>query len=62
PRADVPVIWAHGDDDRNVPISAALRVTKHLPDCRFITWHGIGHAPENDLLAEFYTRLLAAVT
>ncbi|MDE8649892.1 alpha/beta hydrolase [Rhodococcus qingshengii] len=55
-----PVVWAHGDDDRNVPITAASRVAKHLPDCRFITWHGIGHAPGNDLLAEFYTRLLAS--
>ena len=59
--ADVkaPVVWAHGQDDRNVPLAAAKRVADQLPDCRLITWTDIGHAPGPDLLAELYTAVLA---
>ena len=59
--ADVkaPVVWAHGRDDRNVPLAAAKRAAGQLPDCRFITWTDIGHAPGPDLVAEFYTAVLA---
>jgi pimeloyl-ACP methyl ester carboxylesterase len=55
----VPVVWAAGADDKNVPLSAARRVADQLPDCRFLTWEGVGHAPQPDLLAEFLTALLA---
>ena len=56
----VPVVWAHGQDDQNVPITAAARLAGQLPRCRFITWEHTGHAPEPSLQAEFYTAVLAA--
>jgi pimeloyl-ACP methyl ester carboxylesterase len=56
----VPVVWAHGKDDHNVPITAAARLAAQLPRCRFITWERTGHAPEPVLQAEFYTAVLAA--
>ena len=55
----VPVVWAAGADDKNVPLAAAHRVADQLPDCRFLAWEGVGHAPQPDLLAEFLTALLA---
>ena len=55
----VPVVWAAGADDKNVPLAAAHRVADQLPDCRFLAWEGVGHAPTPDLLAEFLTALLA---
>jgi len=55
----VPVLWAAGETDLNVPLNAALRVVGQLPDCRLVTWKGVGHAPTPDLLAEFFTALLA---
>lgn len=59
-QVSVPVIWAHGQDDHNVPITAAARLAGQLPRCRFIAWEHTGHAPEPSLLAEFYTAVLAA--
>ncbi|MFB7720001.1 alpha/beta fold hydrolase [Nocardia sp. NPDC056100] len=56
----VPVVWAHGDQDRNVPVSAARRIAEQLPDCRFVNWTEVGHSPGPDLLAEFYTAVLAS--
>jgi pimeloyl-ACP methyl ester carboxylesterase len=56
----VPVVWAHGQDDHNVPVTAAARLAGQLPHCRFITWEQTGHAPEPSLQAEFYTAVLAA--
>ena len=55
-----PVVWAHGQDDQNVPITAATRLAGQLPHCRFIAWEKTGHAPEPSLQAEFYTAVLAA--
>lgn len=60
--ADVkaPVVWTHGRHDRNIPLTAARRLADQLPDCRFITWTDIGHAPGPDLVADLYTAVLAA--
>lgn len=55
----VPVLWASGADDMNVPLAAALRVVDRLPDCRLLVWDSVGHAPTPDLQAEFLTGLLA---
>jgi pimeloyl-ACP methyl ester carboxylesterase len=55
----VPVVWAHGDADHNVPLPAALRLAGGLPDCRFVTWAGVGHAPAPELFAEFFAALFA---
>ncbi|MEV0251873.1 alpha/beta hydrolase [Nocardia sp. NPDC050712] len=57
----VPVVWAHGDQDRNVPASAARRIAARIPRCRFIGWADVGHSPGPELVAEFYTALLAGV-
>ncbi|HEX3707816.1 MAG TPA: alpha/beta hydrolase [Mycobacteriales bacterium] len=57
----VPVVWAHGDADHNVPIAAARRLARGLPDCRFLTWPEVGHAPGPDLFAEFFAALFARV-
>ena len=54
----VPVVWAAGADDKNVPLPAARRVAEQLPDCRLVVWEGVGHAPPTDLLAEFMTALI----
>jgi pimeloyl-ACP methyl ester carboxylesterase len=54
-----PVVWAHGDADHNVPLPAAARLADGIPDCRFITWHDVGHAPGNELYAEFFAALFA---
>jgi pimeloyl-ACP methyl ester carboxylesterase len=55
----VPVLWASGAADRNVPLAAALRVVDQLPDCRLVVWDHVGHAPSPELHAEFLTGLLA---
>jgi pimeloyl-ACP methyl ester carboxylesterase len=55
----VPVVWAHGDADHNVPLAAARRLASQLPDCRLITWADVGHAPGPDLFAEFFAALFA---
>jgi pimeloyl-ACP methyl ester carboxylesterase len=55
-----PVLWAHGDADRNVPISAVRRYAARLPEHRLIEWPGVGHAPEPLPLAEMFAGLLAA--
>jgi pimeloyl-ACP methyl ester carboxylesterase len=54
-----PVLWAHGSADLNVPLTAAFRYAASLPDCRFITWPDVGHAPGPDLMSEFYAALFA---
>jgi pimeloyl-ACP methyl ester carboxylesterase len=54
-----PVVWGHGDADHNVPLTAARRFADGLPDCRFITWAGVGHAPGPELFAEFFAALFA---
>jgi len=56
----VPVVWAHGNEDRNVPIAAARRYADRLPQCTFLTWEGVGHSIPNDLQAEVLTAVLAA--
>lgn len=57
----VPVVWAHGTTDKNVPMAAARRVADRLPNCRFVVWEDVGHAPTPDLNAELLTALLARV-
>ena len=37
------VTWWHGEDDANVPFSAAKRVIARLPAVRFNVWRGEGH-------------------
>ena len=37
------VTWWHGDDDMNVPLSAARRAATGLPKVDIRTWHGEGH-------------------
>lgn len=54
----VPVLWAHGTADVNVPYTAAMRVATRLPHAEIITWDGIGHAPTPDLLTDFLKELV----
>lgn len=56
----VPVVWAHGDEDRNVPMQSARRYADQLPDCRFQVWEGVGHAMPAHLQVEVHTAILAA--
>jgi pimeloyl-ACP methyl ester carboxylesterase len=37
------VTWWHGEDDRNVPLSAAKRLIARLPDGRLNIWKDAGH-------------------
>ncbi|MGY0499289.1 alpha/beta fold hydrolase [Nocardia sp. FBN12] len=55
-----PVVWAHGDQDRNVPISAARRLADKIRHHRFINWTGVGHAPGPEKMSQFYAALVAS--
>ena len=37
------VVWWHGDDDMNAPLSAARRVVARLPEVDLRVWHDEGH-------------------
>lgn len=39
----MPLIWFHGDQDKNVPIALIKRVTASLPTIQFITCPQEGH-------------------
>ncbi|MDP9182527.1 MAG: alpha/beta hydrolase [Actinomycetota bacterium] len=54
----VPVLWAHGTLDLNVPYAAARRLADRLPHGELITWDDVGHAVTPDLLADFFRRLI----
>jgi pimeloyl-ACP methyl ester carboxylesterase len=43
-RISASVTWWHGDDDRNAPLSAALRAAARIPHVDFRVWQGEGHA------------------
>ncbi len=53
-----PVVWGHGEHDRNVPVGAARRVADQLPACAFTVWAGVGHAPSVDHLLTFFDDVL----
>jgi pimeloyl-ACP methyl ester carboxylesterase len=58
------VAWWHGENDRNVPISAVRRFTASLPDARLAVWDDAGHLTryrrEREVLEELLAR--SAVT
>jgi pimeloyl-ACP methyl ester carboxylesterase len=40
---EATVTWWHGDDDKNVPLSAARRVADRSPQATLNVWHDEGH-------------------
>ncbi len=54
------VAWWHGDDDRNAPLSAALRVVAQLRKVDLHVWHGEGHfaslTHDREIVAELLSR------
>jgi len=40
---EATVTWWHGDDDKNVPLSAARRVADRIPKATLNVWHDEGH-------------------
>jgi len=53
------VTWWHGDDDMNVPLSAAKRAAGGLPRVDFRVWHGEGHLAPTLHHAEIIRELLS---
>jgi pimeloyl-ACP methyl ester carboxylesterase len=54
------VTWWHGDDDKNVPLSAARRVAERIARCNLNVWHEEGHfaslVHESEIVAELLSR------
>ena len=57
---EASVTWWHGDDDMNVPLSAARRVAARLPKVDLRVWHGEGHfaslVHEKEIVQELISR------
>jgi pimeloyl-ACP methyl ester carboxylesterase len=53
------VTWWHGDDDMNVPLSAAKRAAARLRRVDFRVWHGEGHLAPTLHQAEIIEELLS---
>lgn len=54
------VTWWHGDDDKNVPLTAARRAAARVPHAELRVWHNEGHmAPvthEREIMEELLSR------
>jgi pimeloyl-ACP methyl ester carboxylesterase len=52
--------WWHGDDDRNVPLSAARRVAERIAAAELRVWHAEGHfaslVHEREIVEELLSR------
>ena len=44
PDIPCPVLFWHGDDDRNGPLTAVERLAATIPKARVRVWHGQGHS------------------
>jgi pimeloyl-ACP methyl ester carboxylesterase len=53
------VTWWHGDNDRNVPVSAVKRFLQGLPNARLVIWTDAGHLTPYVREAEILDELLA---
>jgi len=54
------VTWWHGDDDKNAPLSAAMRVVDEMGDVDLHVWHHEGHfvslTHDREIVAELISR------
>lgn len=54
----MPSLVVHGSDDPLIPVSAAIDLARHLPQCRLEIIPGLGHELPNSLLPEMAQMLI----